>query len=101
MNHVRWAAWGVIDIETLERMQRRNYIKRTRAELSKDNITLSCGGSSNNPWYAIILPTPDGRTIPQHAVGGEDAFKKVCGWLLKELGDHERSEDGGVRRAGA
>ena len=101
MNHIRWAAWGVVDIEALERMQRRNYIKRARVELAEKNITLNCGGSTQTPWYAVVLLTTDGKTVPKHAAGGKDAFKKVCEWLLKELGDHERSEDGSVRRAGA
>ena len=101
MNHIRWAAWGVVDIEALERMQRRNYIKRARVELAEKGIVLSCGGSTQTPWYSVTLPPASGENIvKQQASGGRDAFKKVCEWLLKELGDHERSEDGGVRSAG-
>ena len=100
MNHIRWAAWGVVDIEALERMQRRNYIKRARAELAEKSIELACGGSTKTPWYSIVVPTADGKGNAK-AVGGEHAFKKVCEWLLLELGDHERSEDGSIRRAGA
>jgi hypothetical protein len=108
MNRVRWAAWGVVDIEKLERMQRRNYIKAVRAELAEKNITLECGGSTQTPYYQIILPAPNGQlgvrydqTIPKQAVAGENAFKKVCAWLLLQLGEdnHERSEDGSVRSA--
>jgi len=105
MNHIRWAAWGVVDIEALERMQRRNYIKRSRIELDEKGIVLSCGGSTHTPWYSIKIPTPDGKGNIK-AAGGREAFKQVCEWLLKELGEvqedrNERSEDGGIRRAGA
>jgi len=101
MNRVRWAAWGVVDIEKLERMQRRNYIKAVRVELAAKNITLDCGGSTASPYYAITLPTTDGKTTPKHTAAGEGAFKKVCAWLLEQLGEeaHERSEDGSVRSA--
>ena len=88
MNHVRWAAWGVVDIEKLERMQRRNYIKRARAELEEQGIALECGGSKTTPWYSIILPPTDGKTIPKHSAGGVGAFKKVCEWLLLQTGEH-------------
>jgi hypothetical protein len=106
MNHIRWAAWGVIDIETLERMQRRNYIKRARADL-EGIAKLECGGSTVRPYYRIEFPTPkpEAGEHPKpcsHAVGGDQAFKKVCQWLLKELGEGDVSgEDGGVRSAGA
>jgi hypothetical protein len=105
MNHIRWAAWGVINIEALDRMQRRNYIKRTRAELAKKGITLSSGGSKSVPWYSISLPRAEGAPPEKKAdkgvAGGEGAFRNVCVWLLKELGDHVSSEDGGVRNIGA
>jgi hypothetical protein len=87
MNHIKWAAWGVVDIEKLDRIQRRNYIKRSRKELEEIRCSLNCGGSTQTPYYQIILPTTDNKTIPKHAAGGLDAFKKVCEWLLKEIGD--------------
>jgi hypothetical protein len=124
MNHIRWAAWGVIDIEALERMQRRNYIKRARAEMAEKGIVLSCGGSTQTPWYSITLPTAKGEPLNKmpgaakpgekgnaKAAGGKGAFKVVCEWLLEEIGDvqqaekdrmdNERSKDGGIWRAGA
>lgn len=100
MNQIRWVAWGVIDLEKLERMQRRNYIKKIRADVAPLGITFESGGTNKNPWYQFVLPTKDGKTVPKQAYGGQDAARKVCQWLLTELGDHERSEDGGVRRAG-
>ena len=101
LNHIRWAAWGVIDIEKLERMQRRNYIKRARAELVEIAAVLSCGGSKSVPWYSITLPT----TTAGKTAGGPDAFRRVCEWLLihledKEHSNHERGEDGSVRCVG-
>src|SRR6266436_5511838 len=73
MNHIRWAAWGVVDIEALERMQRRNYIKRARAELVEKGITLNCGGSKATPWYGISLPKDEKGQQLAHAVGGDGA----------------------------
>lgn len=98
MNHIRWAAWGVIDIDAmLDRIQRRNYIKRARKELADIGAVLHCGGSTQVPWYRIVLSKEKDKAF---VVAGEDAFKKISAWLLQEIGDHERSEDGGVRRAG-
>ncbi len=99
MNRIRWAAWGVVDIEKLERMQRRNYIKAVRAELAEKRIELVCGGSTQTPYYAMILPTADGKTIPKQTAAGVDAFKRICAWLLLQLGEepHVGGEDGSVR----
>lgn len=95
MNHIRWAAWGVIDIEAFDRMQRRNYIKRTRKELEPLGVVLNCGGSTAQPFYQMKLSTDT------KGYGGKDAFRKACAWALQQLGDaDERSEDGGVRSAG-
>lgn len=97
MNRVRWIAWGVIELEKLERMQRRNYIKKIREELTPLGIKFESGGVSNNPFYRVIIVNDKGKT---HAAAGPDAAKNACAWLLMELGEHERSEDGGVRGAG-
>jgi hypothetical protein len=99
MNHVRWVAWGVIDVEAMDRIHRRNYLKRLRKELPA-GIRLESGGVKGAPWYKMERDQPSGAQTKTHAAAGMDALKKVCTWLLLEIGDHERSEDGGVRRAG-
>lgn len=96
MNRIRWIAWGVVELEKLERMQRRNYIKAIREELTPLGISFESGGVSNNPFYRVIIDAK-GKT---HASAGADGAKNICTWLLTELGDHERSEDGSLRRAG-
>jgi len=103
MNRIRWVAWGVIDLDDKEKFdaqQRRSYIRKIRGELQEISCTLNCGGSTRAPWYSIERQS-DGNVVKKHAAGGPDALRKVCGWLLLELGDHERSEDGSVRSAGA
>ena len=98
MNRVRWAAWGVVDIEKLERMQRRNYIKAVRLEIQPNK--LECGGSSKQPWYQFLFYLPDGG-YTKMAYAGPEGFKKACQWLLEQLGEgHERSTDGSVWCAG-
>lgn len=102
MNHVRWIAWGVIELEKLERMQRRNYIKKIREDVTPLGITFDCGGVSSNPWYQMVISASPalGRAEKRQAHGGTDAARKICQWLLMELNDHVGGEDGGVRRAG-
>lgn len=116
MNHIRWAAWGVVDIEALERMQRRNYIKRVRSELGVLGIELECGGSKQQPYYLVSIPDTYVKkhyavdVKKHHAIAGKDAFRKVCEWTLHATGDWQQlekermdnvsSEDGGVRRTG-
>lgn len=101
MNHIRWVAWGVIDVDgTMDRQQRRNYLRKLRAEFDTLNCKFDIGGSTKNPYYIIHRFVPNG-VVKKQAYGGADALKKACAWLLLEVGDHERSEDGGVRGAGA
>jgi len=101
MNHIRWVAWGVIDVDgTMDRQQRRNYLRKIRAELHELRCGFTIGGNKRSPWYAIHRNKDDG-TIKKQAYAGENALKKACAWLLLEVGDHERSEDGSVRSAGA
>lgn len=100
MNRVRWAAWAVVDIEKLERMQRRNYIKAVREEVKPHSVTLVCGGSKWSPYYQFVVTSE--RNENKHAAAGPAAFQKACVWLLQTLGeDNERSKDGGLRSAGA
>lgn len=53
MSHVSFAAWGSVDVEKLERMQRRVYIRHVREELAKHHLALECGGSKQRPYYAL------------------------------------------------
>lgn len=113
MNHIRWAAWGVIDIEALDRIQRRNYINNVRAELRALNIDLHCGGRNQFICYGVQLPGAVTKCVSAKAAAqdrlhkqvfaGKDAFKKLCAWLLVKLedGEHERGTNGSVRSAGA
>lgn len=93
LDHVKWAAWGVVDIDNkskLDRIQRRNYIKRTRAELKHFNIELRCGGSSTTPWYCVV----SAKASPaNHVAAGEGAFQKVCAHVLKQLEEPATAEE--------
>jgi len=101
MNHIRWVAWGTIDVDgTMDRQQRRNYLRKIRAELTEIRCGFTIGGNKRTPWYGITYTREDGAQKRQ-ACAGTDALKKVCAWLLLEVGDHERGADGGVRSAGA
>lgn len=104
MNHLRWPAWGTIEIdnpEQFDRMQRRNYLRRVREELKDGPVTLHMGGSKHNPFYIATIQLDSGVQKKQ-AIGGKDAFKKICAWILTELEEiNVGGEDGGVRSAGA
>jgi len=96
MNRLKWAASGVIDIEKLERMQRRNYINHVREELKLHGCTLECGGGRAGPYYRIYrnaAPTGVGErpaqewsvvTAPHERQAG-DAFSRVCYKALVKL----------------
>lgn len=64
MSHVSFAAWGSVDVESLERMQRRVYIRHVREELAEHHLALECGGSKNKPYYALY------RIVNGIATGG-------------------------------
>jgi hypothetical protein len=101
MNNIRWVAWGVVEVDgVMDRQQRRSILRKIRAELADMGMGLTVGGKTKNPWYGVQRPLPGG-VIKKKAVAGNDALRKVCAWVLLEMGDHERSEDGGVRSAGA
>lgn len=101
MNHIRWVAWGVIDVDgTMDRQQRRNYLRKIRSELTEMHCEFTIGGNKRTPWYAIHRNLDDGTAKKQHCAG-DGALKRICAWLLLEVGDHERGADGSVRSAGA
>jgi hypothetical protein len=79
LSHVKWAAWGVIDIEKLERLQRRNYIKRARSELEAHGWALTCGGNTRSPHYAA---EKGGEKI-SHT--GPDAFMRMCSVIASAI----------------
>lgn len=105
MNHIRWAAWGVVDIEKIASdlttggngQARRNYLRKVREELKALKMQLIVGGSAVKPWYSVVK-----QDDKKHVAAGDNAFKAVCTWVLNEIGDtaHVGSEDGGVRCAG-
>ncbi len=111
LNRMRWAAWGVIDIETMERMQRRNYINHVREELKLHGCVLECGGSTTNPHYRIFK-LQAGTTEPAKGKGlkpewaefsaGPVAFRSVCLGALCHLDTefmlNEESRNAAVRQ---
>jgi hypothetical protein len=90
MNRLKWAAWGVIDIEKLERMQRRNYINHVREELKQHGCTLECGGGRAGPYYRVYKQRVHGDlewsvlTTPHERQAG-NAFSRVCYKALVKL----------------
>lgn len=88
LSYLRWAAWGVVDIEALERMQRRNYINHVREELKLHGMQLEVGGSANAPYYRVFCyaaPTGAGEKPKLEWQGTsatsafkQHAFKAVC-----------------------
>ena len=114
MNCIRWAAWGVVDIENIpsdqttggNRQARRSYLKKVHAELATVGMKLHIGGSAANPWYCVEYNVETAKVAKQ-VCAGKDAFKKICTWVLEQIGDHTQqgdadvgSENGGLRRAG-
>lgn len=111
MNHIKWVAWGVVDVEALNKHRRRNYLKKIRDELSAKGFTLHPGGSKTMPWYRIEGTPGVGRHEGQGYGGkaqvfaSKDALKKILTWALHELGEvqgenHVGGADGGLRCAG-
>lgn len=78
---LRWAAWGVINIEQLERMQRRNYINHVREELKLHGMHLEAGGSKPRPFYRVFVQG-DTDKVPSWAFASsrndDKAFQNVC-----------------------
>ena len=105
MNHIRWIAWGVIEIDNkdrFDRMQRRNYLAKMRAEAKEIGVSFEPGGSRLKPWYRVALPIDAKGQQRVKAVGGDNSCKKACMWLLEQLGEaNVGGADGGVRSAGA
>jgi len=95
MNLIRWAAWGTINIETLDRQQRRNYLKKVRAELAEKGYSLQPGGSTQRPWYMVTKDGEEGQNNKQIAAG-EGAFSKVCAWVLEHTGEAAHAPVGEV-----
>jgi hypothetical protein len=99
MTYLKMAAWGVVDIEKLDRLQRRNYINRVRVELEPHGFELVCAGSKLNPGYRIVqpLPTEGDNDNKQVILGwtGVTAFKDVCLSIAKRI-DPELPDTGNL-----
>jgi hypothetical protein len=101
MNHLKWVGWGVVDVEALDKQQRRNYLKKLRTELSERGYTLHPGGSTQVPWYRITKNGDVSDSKHSETIAGEGALKKICAWALVQLGEVDVSgADGSVRCAG-
>lgn len=90
LDHVKWAAWGVIDIETMERMQRRKYLQCVRKQLKSVGIALECGGNRKSPYYSVHTSDepPTGARWTYTRGTHEEAFKGLCQAVLKYLEEH-------------
>lgn len=85
LNHLKWAAWGVIDIEALDRQQRRNYLKKVHAELNPLGFQMHVGGTTQKPYY--LVTKSDDPTKKMLGFSGERAFADACKGILLELGE--------------
>lgn len=89
LNFMKWAAWGVIDIEKLDRHQRRNYINHVREELKLHGCVLECGGrTSRSLHYSVTKPATETHTSWTETAAtykGEKAFSAVCRRALTRL----------------
>lgn len=95
LSRLRWAAWGVINVEVLERVQRRNFINHVREELKLHGMKLECGGSTKAPFYRIYTEKPDGKIdwSTTSAKMQSGAFTKVClDTLVKIDPEHAKQE---------
>jgi len=93
LSYLRWAAWGAVDIEKLQREPRRNYIKAVRAELATRGYRLECGGTQKKPYYRIYLDHVDANSVggtPWSTTSAtEGGFARVCkDFLNKEDPNH-------------
>lgn len=101
MNHTKWVGWGVVNVEALDKQQRRVYLKKIRAELAERGMQLHPGGSTQVPWYRITRVGNGPETAKvEETIAGEDALKKICAWALIELGEVQGEHDGVERVAG-
>lgn len=96
LSHTMWAAWGVVDVETLQREPRRNYLKTVRAELETRGYGLECGGIGKRPFYRIYeaLGTEPGDKVwtVTNATGG--GFGDVCKAFLERVDPSHAEPDG-------
>lgn len=92
LTHIMWAAWGVIDIETLGREPRRNYLMTVRAELETRGYKLECGGVSKRPYYRIYDNKPQGDDAIIWTA--TNAFKEVCKAFLQHEDPTHADPDG-------
>lgn len=95
LNRLKWVAWGVVNVESLERMQRRNYINHVREELKLHGCLLECGGGKDRPFYRIayLYPTIWTEVTAYDKRNPQHAFQDVCLKALRRLDpDHANSE---------
>lgn len=87
MSELHFAAWGSVDFEKLERIQRRNYLKRARQELKKHGLYIHAGGQKGHPVYnvQVYLHAGDPNNLEMEKIqtyAGEKAFAKACQFAI-------------------
>lgn len=85
MSAVAFTAWGSVNIEEMERLQRRKYINLLREEIKEYGLVLHAGGSKGRPLYTLYK----GEEKAENRVACGSA-KDVC-LIAQEIVDGRRT----------
>jgi hypothetical protein len=85
MSHICFAAWGSIDIEKMDRMQRRNYIRCVREALKPYDIELNVGGQRDRPYYLLKWRNEVGTDFQTFSSQNDNAFQRAMKKALELL----------------
>ncbi len=86
MSALAFAAWGSVDIEALERVQRRMYLRRVRKEIKPFGLLLHAGGQSKNPHYQVLNDS-------QKLLYTGTSFREACTEALKVVDPNSQQEN--------
>jgi hypothetical protein len=53
MSHLHFTAWGTVDIEKLERLERRRFIREIRKVCGEHGLVFHSGGQQSNLTYSL------------------------------------------------
>ena len=86
MSALAFAAWGSVDFEGMERIQRRAYLKRVRKEIEPHGLIIHSGGQAPKaPHYQVM-------NVDKKLLYTGDSFREACTEALKVVDLNANSE---------
>lgn len=91
MSALAFAAWGSVDFEGMDRMQRRAYLNRVRKEISGHGLILHSGGQARAVNGRPAVPHYQVMNVDKKLLYTGGSFREACTEALKVVDPNANS----------